>query len=233
MVEDIAPADGLAAGAGLVVDVVDLDDFNGFDVAVFFQRYGHPVNFAPPVRGSGELGYRVGADDEVGFARGPLDAVIEDQRLGGVGRIALGRAGPGPGRYRLDFRIVQGRIVLEILDADVLFHIPGRHRAGPVPQPGLVFDQAGKRRDLLVSDQGHRADAADPVAVLATALQDRFDIPVESDLILLAGSGKRHQHQWQRERQAKQYGKGSVQHVRILFLVRWQRSGKSNSGPIL
>ena len=185
VVENVASAHGLPAGARLIVDVVDFDDLNRLDVAFLVERYGNAVDFAPPVRGAGELGHRIGRHDQVGLARGPLDAVVEYQRLGRVDRVALGRAGLGPDGNRLDFGVVQRRIVLVILDADVLFHVPRRHGAGAVADAGLVFDQAGERSDLFISDERHGADAADAVAILATPLQDRFDVLVESNLVLL------------------------------------------------
>ena len=48
VMEDVAPADGLATGTDLVVDVVDFNDFHRFDPTVFGQPGRRRFDFAPP-----------------------------------------------------------------------------------------------------------------------------------------------------------------------------------------
>ena len=115
-------------------------------------------------------------EDQVGLAVHLLevpDVVARPlDRLRHVLHVALGRAGRHPLDDGVDLGVAQRAVVLEVLDAQALVEVPGRHL------PGLhaVADRAGPRPALLVGDERHRRDRIGPVARLALRLEDRRDV---------------------------------------------------------
>ena len=63
----------------------------------------------------------------------PPSAEVERRRH--VRGVAAWRAGVGPLRDLGDLLLAQRRVVLVVLDADVLLDVPRRHHAGPRPRP--------------------------------------------------------------------------------------------------
>ena len=76
--------------------------------------------------------------------------------------------------------ITQRRVVLEVLDPDVLLYVPGRHCPSHVTEARPIHDPARVTTHLLVVHEGHRCDTAVPVTSLTATLKNRGDIASES-----------------------------------------------------
>ena len=161
------PARGVVGHAGL----------DGLDVAVLVQiEIG--VDVAEQIRTLRRHQVVRELDDQIGLADLPLGRVREVDRRRHVLGVAPRRAAVDPRGHERDLRIAQRGVVLELLDADVLVDVPGRHLA----IDDAVPDRAGPGSDLLVGDQRHRGHLALAMAHLAGALQDRRDVLGERDL---------------------------------------------------
>ena len=132
VMKDIPPADRLSTRPSLIVNIIHLNNLNRFHIAVFIQTNRHSVDLTPPVRGPGQLGYRIRFHDQVRLTGCPFQAVIEYQRFRSIGRVPLRRAGSCPGRDGRKLRLAQRRVILIALDPHVFFHIPRRHGTCPV-----------------------------------------------------------------------------------------------------
>jgi hypothetical protein len=97
-----------------------------------------------------------------------------ERDAGGVGGIALRRAGVGPGGDRGDLRVVEPARVLVGMAVARGVDAVGGH--GPVRGDGLhgARDQPG----VLVGPEAEEADPALPVAVGALGREDRGDVAV-------------------------------------------------------
>ena len=93
-------------------------------------------------------------------------------RRGHVFRIALRRAGGDPLDDRVDLRVAQRPVVLELLNADRLVEMPRRHLARL--DAGRDRLRPGPR--FLVRDERHRRNRIGPMARLALLLEDRRDV---------------------------------------------------------
>src|SRR5207249_7587931 len=95
---------------------------------------------------------------------------------GQIGWVPTRRPRVGPLRNRGDLFIAQRRVILVVLDADVLLDVPGWHRAHPVTDGGALLHRARPGSCVLVGEQRHRRDLTGPMAVLAAALQNRREV---------------------------------------------------------
>ena len=146
------------------------------------------LQVAPPVR-------RLRGDDErlrnlhdpVRRADMPLVHPLELHGRRQVGGIAARRAGFHPLGDGGDLGIAQRLVFLEILDADVLVDVPGRHDA----LGDLFPDRPRPRPGLLVRQERHRRDGAGPVTHLARPLQDGRHVPGERHLGSVLRNGGR------------------------------------------
>jgi len=177
----VALAHGLASR--LVAEVVGLANLHRLHVTVFRNGKLGRREFAPPVRRVGLHGDLGALDDQVRLARMPRGAVLEHARHRHVLHVAARRAGIGPLRDLRDFCIAQRWIVLVVLNADVLFDVPRRHRALLVANRGARLHRARPRPRVLVGEERHRGHLAGPMAVLAAALQNRRDVPGKRDSV--------------------------------------------------
>ena len=147
VVEDEAAADRRAAGAARRRHVVDFLDLERRDVAVFGEAGRHAAESRPtsPARSplttiSCVLTIRSGV---------PIAHVVPvgvDLARGGMSA-GLPRGAPLSAHFAI-FAIsvvAQRRIVLELLDADVLLDVPGRHHAGLRADAGALLDGARPR----------------------------------------------------------------------------------------
>ena len=188
VVHDEAAADRVAPAVFPVPalrHVVHLADLDGLHVAVLGEARGHALDVPPPI-GRVPLHQHLGElDDQVRLARGPHDVVVELQRGRQIRRVALGGAGPPPGVEHCDLPLVERHVVLEVLDADVLLHVPRGHGAGPVPDLGPAGNHARVGLDILIRDERHRGDAVVAVAAHAGPLQDRRDVTAEGHTVRL------------------------------------------------
>ena len=186
VVHDEAAADGVAAfvSAFLVAaDVVDLADLDGLDVAVLGEARRDRFDVAPPV-GHVAFDQHLGElDDQVGFARDPHHFVVELERGREVGGVAFGGSGAPPLVDGVDLPVVERHVVLEVLDADVLLDVPGRHGAHAVADLRAADEAARVGLDLVEVDEGHRGDAVVAVAADAGALEDGRDVAAEGDVV--------------------------------------------------
>ena len=206
--ENVTTTDCLASGA-CARHVIDFDNFDRLDIAVFGQAGGCRRDLTPPIRCACEFGDVVHHHNQIRLSGAPFDAVVEYQRLWRISDISLRGAGTGPGRYCSQLFIVQGRIVFVILNANILLHIPGRHGAGSVSESGLIFDQPCIRGDLLEGHEWHRPSTTIPVAALTAALENGFNVLVECDFFRLGQQGNWHAQQrcrrGARERRNRRY----------------------------
>jgi len=91
-----------------------------------------------------------------------------------------------PGDDRVDLRVGQRHIVLELLDADAAVDVPGRHLA----RIHARLDGLGPRARLLKRHQRHRRNRSRLMTGLTLGLKDRRHVLGErSCLGLLAGDG--------------------------------------------
>ena len=182
VVEHEAAADRLAAGAGRadVVDFLDLERATRSDP----RSSGIGTRgISPHQSGAVPLTTHVGgADDEIGRADRPFRLSRSTTRGGGMSASSP-RGAPLSAHFAIERDLVgaQRRIVLEVLDADVLLDIPRRHHAGARADAGALLDRARPRPHFFVGAQRHRRHAVGPMAVLAAALQDRRDVLGERD----------------------------------------------------
>ena len=180
--EDISTADGFPPCACLMVYIIDFDDFHRFHVAIFRQADRHRGDLTPPVRGSSQFGYFTQNHNEVWLASTPFYTVIKYQWHRCIGDVTLGRTATCPGGDYREIRIAEGGVILVTLNADILLYVPGRHGTGAVTQGCLVFNKPGKGGDFFIGHQGHGTCTTYAVAILATALQNWFDVFVEGDV---------------------------------------------------
>ena len=175
-------------------DVVELAHFDGRDVSIFGETGGHQAERGPLVGRGGRHVHFGRGQDEVGLADRPGVHVREIECRRHVGRVALRRPVVDPGREHRDFVETQRRVVLELLDAQIAFDEPGRHGPARVRQTGARLDRPRPRPHLFVGDQRHRRHGVGPVALLATALEYRRDVPGERHLgaVRLGDRGRRH-----------------------------------------
>ena len=175
--DDVSTTHGHATRA-FVRHVVDLTDLHGRDIPVLFERNLDLLDLAPPIRRTGFHEEYFAPHDQVGLDR-PLARVVELQRRRHIGRITLGSSGVRPRRDRRYLIIAQRHVVLELLDPDVLFHIPRRHGPGAVSQSRSVFDERSPRTRRLVRLQRQRSPTSGPVTVHTFLLENRSDISRE------------------------------------------------------
>ncbi len=174
VVEDVAPPH--RAAASLHRYVVDLPHLDGLDVAVLGEAGGHEPDVAPAV--GPDRGQRDARSDEdqVGLADRPRAVVPEVDRRRQVGGVALRRSVVGP---RLDHRqlfVAQRRVVLEVLDADVLLDVERRHGAHAVADRRAVSNAPDAPPHLVVRGEREGSAAPGAVAALAAALKDGRDV---------------------------------------------------------
>ena len=120
---------------GVVRDTAPLfscPDGNRFHAPIFGQAARH--NRPPPdVRPFSRDGVRLRLDHQVRRAEvilvGPLVKVRKRQWRREIGRVAKRHALVHPANYRLDFRLAQPEVVLQVLNADVAVVPIGRHLA--------------------------------------------------------------------------------------------------------
>ena len=158
------------------VDVVDFLDLERGDVAIFGEPGRDARNLAPPVGRAALHGELLRLDDQIRRADRPRLRVGVDLRRRHVGRVAARRAAVGPLGDRGDLVVAQRRIVVELLDADVLLDVPRRHHAGLRADAGALLDRARPRPHVLVGDSDIGATPSGAMAVLAAALQDGRDV---------------------------------------------------------
>jgi hypothetical protein len=173
--------------ARLRLDVVHFLDLERGNVAVFGEPGGNAGNLSPPVRSVALHLELVGLDDDVRRADGPgvtVGVLLCRRHIGGV---AARRAAVGPFRDRRNLVVAERRVVVKLLDADVLLDVPRRHDAGPRADAGALLDGARPGPDVLVGHERHRRNPIGPVAILAAALQDRRDVLREGRLRRHAG----------------------------------------------
>ncbi len=180
VMKDVSSADGRAAGAVLAArHVVDFANLQRGHVAVFGQPRRHALDFAPPVGGVALHEDFLRRHHQIRCANRPRVPIVELPRRRHVLRIALRRAVVRPLGDLGELGLAQRRVVLVLLDADVLFDVPGRHDAGVGADAGALLDRARPRPDLVVRDQRHRRHTVRVVAVLAAALENRRDVAGE------------------------------------------------------
>ena len=136
------------------------------------------------------FGVRVGRvlgslQDQIRFAERPL--LIENQRLGQVGRVSLRGAGVRPARDEVDLGLLQATLVDELAVPRNRF--PGRHAAGG----GFPLDRLRPRLGGGVVHERERGDLARVMADLAARLEQADDPVVESDRFA-AAEGERDLH---------------------------------------
>ncbi len=181
VVEHEAPADRVATRLG-GASVVHFANLQRRNVPILGQSGWHAWNLAPPVGRSGLHQHILGSHDQIGFADRPLGRVVPDSQWRHRGRIASRRAIIGPLRDLGDLLVAQRRIVLELLNADVLLDVPGRHDASARSHAGALLDGLGPRPHFFVGPERHRRHAVRAVTVLTAALEDRRDVSCEGDL---------------------------------------------------
>ena len=157
----------------------------------------------------GGLGPRHGLHDEIrltsitlGHAPHVVGGPVDRRRK--IGGVAPRRARIDPADDDVDFRITQGNVVLEVLDADGLVQVPGRHH----PVDHLFPDPARPTSDLIVGHQRHRPHLTGAVTSLTALLENRSDVPTERDLTRRLGARRSRggqqqcasQHPWPRRR---------------------------------
>ena len=108
--------------------------------------------------------------------------------------IALRRAAVHPADDGVDLRVAQRAIVLELLNADGLVEVPGRH----LTRGDAVLDRSRPRPRLFVGDERHRRDRIRPVAGLAFFLEDSRDVLGEGRSRLGGLGGREHRDGQQR-----------------------------------
>ena len=177
VVHDEASAHRLAARAARR-HVVDLADLHRAHVAVRLERDRDRLDLTPPIRGIAFHRDLVRRHDQVRPDR-PRGGVAPLDRLGQVRRVALRSTVVDPRLDERELLVREGRVVLVVLDADVLLDVPRRHGAHAVADRRAPLDLLGVAADVLIRDQRHRAGAVGPVAGLAAPLQDRFDVRVK------------------------------------------------------
>ena len=140
--------------------VVDLPDLNRLHVAILFDRDQHRRDVTPPIRLTVLHQELVSGHDDVRFAEGPGTGVIELERRRQVLGIALRGALGYPLTDHRDLIVVEGRVVLEVLDTDVLLSIPRRHRAHAVTNGRALSDPSSVAPGILVPLERHRGHTA-------------------------------------------------------------------------
>ena len=175
---------------------------------------------------------RVGrrGDDQVGLAVHLLEVphVVARplDRLRHVLHVALGRAGGHPLHDGVDLGVGERAVVLEVLDAQALVEMPGRH----VPGLHAVANRTRPRPALLVGHERHRRDGIGPVARLALRLEDRRDVLGERRGVRGGLRERGHCHQCcQCERAHEQAANLTVIHQSILQ----ERVGIARAGILL
>ena len=195
VVEHVVPADRGSAAAARVVEVVDFLDLEGGDVTILVEPDVDAFDLAPPVGRIRLYDYVLRPDDHVGRPDVPGAQTVEHAQGRHVGRVPTRCAAVGPLRDLCELDLTERRIVLVLLNADVLLDVPGGHHAGVRPDAGPLLDGAGPRPHVFVSDERHRRHAVGTMAVLAAALQNRRDVLGERHLDRhrrLLGAQRRH-----------------------------------------
>ncbi len=198
VVDHVAAADGRAAAAvlGHVVEFLDLERRH---VAIFGQAGRRGLNLAPPVGRVGLHRDLLHLHDQVGRADRPGGGILVLLRRRHVGRVAARSTGVRPLRDRGDLCRAERRIVLVLLDADVLLDVPRRHHAGLGPDAGPRLDGARPGAHLVVGLKRHRRHAVPAMAVLTAALKNRCDVFGIGDRLRQVLSGYRRRHEQQEE----------------------------------
>ena len=147
-------------------------DLDRLDIAILGQPGWHGVERAKPVGGHRLDLLRGRGHDEIRRADRPSRRIRIVARRRHVARISARGAGVHPCRDRRNLGVVQGRIVLELLDADVLLDEPRRH----LVLRRARLDAPRPRAHLLVCRQRHGAHAALAVTVLARSLENGRDV---------------------------------------------------------
>src|SRR5262249_52296756 len=144
-------------------------------------------NLSPPVRGIAFDENLLRLDDQVWSADRPFRSVAPLARRRHIGEVATRCTAIGPLRNFGDFLVAQRRIVVELLNPDILFDIPWRHDTRFRAKTGTQLHGARPRPGVLIGDERHRRYAIGPVAVLAAALKDWRDVLRERDVADRAG----------------------------------------------
>ena len=176
---DQACRQALAAARGMAAGMDDLNRLLRNDLEDPL-RIGIGIHIGTVI--VGEMGYAetmsvTAIGDAVNTASRLEDMTKE---LGGqlvVSESVARRAGVDPADDDIDFRITQGNVVLEVLDADRLVHVPGRHH----PVDHLLPDPARPTSDLLVGHQRHRPQLTGALTALTALVENRSDVPTERD----------------------------------------------------
>jgi hypothetical protein len=90
-------------------------------------------------------------------------------------RIAFGRARIDPANDRVDLRVAQRHVVLEIVDADAHVDMPRRH----LTRDDTLLDGTCPRARILIRDQRHRRDRIRLMALLTLVLENGRDVFAE------------------------------------------------------
>jgi len=178
VVDYVPSSHGLPAAVLITFYIINFADLYGRGVPVLLQPEGDALDLTPPVGVVASHQDLLGAHDKVG-PDGPFATVVEFPDGGQVRRITFRRAIIRPSGDHRDLVVVEGGVLLVLLNADVLLDVPGRHRTGTITDRGALLDPPGEAPRLLVRDERHGSDAHRVVAILATPLQNRRDVPVE------------------------------------------------------
>ena len=175
VVDDPPGSHGLSSRA-LSGHVVDLPDLHRLHPAVLLQPDDiERLNLAPPVRGSALHNELSGAHDQVRLDP-PAVFSRQIQLHSQVRQVAFRRSVVGPCLDHRQLHVRQRRVLLVLLDAEVLLHVPRRHRAHPVPDRRLRLDPPGVPSHLLVARQRHGTRSTRAVAVHAAPREYRRDV---------------------------------------------------------
>ena len=174
VVEDVASAD--RRRRFVVRDVVDLADLDGRHIAILGQARRNHAEVAPVIGTDRRHGHVLRCQDQIGLADRPFVAAVELERLRHVGWVTARRAAVHPCCDHRDLGVAERRIVLELLDADILLDEERWHGAALAAQGGAHLDRLGPRPHVFVGDERHRCDALGVMALLTAALQDGRDV---------------------------------------------------------
>ena len=174
MVEDVPGTHGFPSRA-LRGQVVDLADLHCFHIPVMLEGNVDRLDLAPPICDSTLDEDLIRFHDQVRLDP-PAVFTHRIQLHLQVRRVALRRAVVGPGLDLRELLVRQRRVLLVVLDADVLLDIPRRHRAHAVPDRRLVPDPRGVPSNFLIVGESHGARPARAVALHAAPCQNRRDV---------------------------------------------------------
>ena len=145
---------------------------NRLQAPIFGQAARH--DWPPPdVRSLSLHGVRLRLDHQVRRAEvilvGPLVKIRKRQRRREISQVAKGHALVHPTGYRLNFRLAQPEVVLQVLNTDVAVVPIGRH----LTQHHTILNRPGPGTNFLVGHKRHRSHRVRPVARLTAPLKNR------------------------------------------------------------